>query len=121
MLLKVSQRFPKTARLRKRAEFVKLSRTGAKLQSAHFVVIISANGRQENRLGVTVSAKVGNSVIRNRLKRRVRDYFRRHRAELPAASDILIIARTNAAGLEGNTIASELARTLAGQRKHRKL
>jgi ribonuclease P protein component len=120
MSLKASQRFPKTARLRKRAEFLRLARTGAKVQSANFTIIISPNGRAENRLGVTVSAKVGNSVMRNRLKRHVREYFRRHRAELPAASDILIIARNTAAGLQGNMITGELERSLASQRKNRR-
>jgi ribonuclease P protein component len=114
----VSQRFLKTARLRKRAEFLALSRTGVRLQSANFIIIIGANGRRENRLGITVSGKVGNSVTRNRLKRSVREYFRRHRAELPTGSDILIIARSSAADLDCKLIASELRGALAGQRKH---
>jgi ribonuclease P protein component len=120
MSLKTSQRFPKTARLRKRAEFLRLAHIGAKVQSTNFIFIISPNGRAENRLGVTVSAKVGNSVVRNRVKRHVREYFRRHRAELPAASDIVIIARNSAAGLEGNRITGELERSLAGLRKNRR-
>jgi ribonuclease P protein component len=121
MSLKGSQRFPKSARLRKRAEFVKLSRTGTRIQSANFVVIISANGRRENRLGVTVSGKVGNSVVRNYVKRRVREYFRCHRAELPAGYDFLVIARKSAAFLDGPSVAGELARALADQRKRRSL
>ena len=119
MSLKGSQRFPKSARLRKRAEFVNLSRIGTRIQSVNFVVIINANGRRENRLGVTVSGKVGNSVVRNHLKRRIREYFRRRRSELPAGYDILVIARKSAAGLDGHTVAGELEKALAGQRKGR--
>ena len=117
--LKASQRFPKTARLRKRAEFLKISRLGSRLQSANFVIIISANGKRENRLGLTVSGKVGNAVTRNRLKRWMREYFRRHQAELPIGSDILIIARKGAAVLDGKFVTSELERVFAVQlRRH---
>jgi len=119
MSLKGSQRFPKTARLRKRAEFLKLSRGGAKLHSASFVILTRSNSRSENRLGVTVSSKVGNAVVRNRVKRRVREYFRRHRAELPQGADILIIARPGAAGASSERLDGELRRAFAGQDKRR--
>lgn len=119
MSLASSQQFPKTARLRKRAEFLKLSRTGVKTQTANFVIITRANNGSENRLGVTVSGKVGNSVTRNRIKRRIREYFRRHRADLPPATDILVIARKSAAA-GANIVADELQRALVGQGKRRK-
>jgi len=111
-----SARFPKTARLRKRPQFLKLSRTGNKFQSAHFVVISKTNDVIENRLGITVSGKVGNSVVRNRIKRQVREFFRRHRADLPKGTDFLIIARSGAASLAGELIMSELERTLLPRR-----
>jgi ribonuclease P protein component len=120
MSLKGSQRFPKTARLRKRAEFLKLSRGGAKLHSASFVILTRNNNHSENRLGVTVSSKVGNAVVRNRVKRRVREYFRRHRAELPQGADILIIARPSAAGASSERIADELRRALTGSGQRRR-
>ena len=110
-----SERFPKTARLRKRPQFLKLSRTGSKCQSAHFVVISKSNDAIESRLGITVSAKVGNSVARNRIKRRVREFFRRRRADLPKATDFLIIARSDAATLAGERIASELERAMTAR------
>ena len=116
-----SQRFPKTARLRKRAEFVNLSRRGVKLQSANFVVVVWAKRQQENRLGITVSGKVGNAVTRNRIKRSIREYFRRHRAELPMESDILVIARRGAAELEGDGVRVELEKVFAAQRKRQLL
>jgi ribonuclease P protein component len=112
MALKGTERLPKSARLLKRAEFLKLSRTGAKLQSASFIVISSTNHRPESRLGITVSGKVGNAVIRNRIKRQVREFFRRRRAALRPGTDILVIARKDAAGLAGRSIESELGRAL---------
>ena len=116
-----SERFPKTARLRKRPQFLNLSRTGSKFQSAHFVVISNSNDVDESRLGITVSGKVGNSVVRNRIKRQVREFFRRHRAELPQATDFLIIARSGAATLAGELIASELERAMMPARRAQRI
>ena len=115
-----SERFPKTARLRKRPEFLKLSRTGSKFQSANFVVISQAHDGAESRIGITVSGKVGNSVVRNRIKRQVREYFRRHRGDWPKSTDVLIIARNSAATLANARIVSEIDQALAKQRDRRK-
>jgi ribonuclease P protein component len=111
MFVRGAERLPKTARLLKRAEFLKLSRSGVKFQSANFIVISSANGGCGARLGITVSSKVGNSVVRNRIKRRVREFFRR-RAALRPSVDILVIARKSAASLAGKSIQGELEKIL---------
>jgi ribonuclease P protein component len=113
MTLKGTERLPKSARLLKRAEFLKLSRAGAKLQSASFIVISGTNHRPDTRLGITVSGKVGNAVIRNRIKRQVREFFRRRRLALRPGTDILVIARKSAAGLAGIGIESELGRAFS--------
>jgi ribonuclease P protein component len=118
---KGTERFPKTARLRKRAEFLRLSRAGSKLQTANFVVISRPNDKNQTRLGITVSGKVGNSVVRNRLKRHVREFFRRRRAVFLPATDFVIIARKSAAGLAGNCVADELETALTRERARRKL
>ncbi|HEX5022610.1 MAG TPA: ribonuclease P protein component [Candidatus Binatia bacterium] len=115
MTLKGTERLPKTARLLKRAEFLKLSRTGAKLQSTSFIIISCTTDRPESRLGITVSSKVGNSVIRNQIKRQVRECFRRRRAALRSGMDIVVIARKSAAGLAGASIANELGRVFSHQ------
>ena len=51
------------------------------------------------RLGVTVSKKVGNAVVRNSVKRRIREWFRGSRAEFCASMDLIVIARHRAQGL----------------------
>jgi len=110
---------PKTARLLKRGEFLKLSRTGAKFHSANFVVISGVNEGRGARLGITVSGKVGNSVVRNRIKRRVREFFRRRRSGFRPSLDILVIARKSAANLDGNIIGIELEKILANPTSRR--
>lgn len=52
-----------------------------------------------SRLGITVSRKVGNAVVRNRFKRRIRAWFRAHREELAAPVDLVVIARAPAGKL----------------------
>ena len=54
------------------------------------------NGRAETRLGLSVSRKVGNAVVRNRWKRRIREAFRLERAELPVGLDLVIRPRRGA-------------------------
>jgi ribonuclease P protein component len=70
-------------------------------------------------VGVTVSGKVGNSVIRNRIKRQVREFFRRHREALPQGVDFLVIARKSAVDLPSRALDNELAKSFAPQRGRR--
>ena len=93
MLPETRETFSKSARLRKRSEFLRLSRIGKKVHSPNFVVIYESNERGESRLGITVSGKVGNAVVRNQIKRLVREFFRRRRQELLQDLDILVIAK----------------------------
>lgn len=111
------QGLPKTARLRKRREFLKLSNSGGKTHSANFIVISGRNNSGECRLGITVSGKVGNAVTRNRIKRHVREFFRRRRSEFQASMDFIVIARAGAADLSGGAIADELARAFGARRR----
>ena len=114
------EKFPKSARLRKRPEFLRLSRIGRKIHSAHFVIVSGKNERGESRLGITVSSKVGNAVVRNRIKRCVREFFRRRRHELSASEDILVIARKSASEVPCDRIAAEMSKSLIERGDQRK-
>jgi len=102
------ERFPKKARLLRRSQFLSLSRAGKKAYTSHFVVLSKTNDKGENRLGVTVSAKVEKAVGRNRIKRLVREFFRRHSRELSSPQDIVIIARKGAGELLLDEVTKEL-------------
>src|SRR5215469_9848464 len=83
-------------RLHRSAEFIRLQRNGARFQTRHFVMYagILDSDAARTRLGVTVSRRIGNAVVRNRVKRRVREIFRTNmRAMLPAHSSVVVIAR----------------------------
>jgi ribonuclease P protein component len=102
--------FPKTARVRRRAEFVEIKRCGARCHLPSFVVVRRESPTGHARLGITVSRRVGNAVVRNRLKRMIREVFRTSRRDVAAGQDVLVIARTDAHKLEYAQVASELER-----------
>ena len=86
------QRLTKAERLRKRREFLAIQRTGRRYYCRLFIVIWASGQNPWPRLGVTVSRKVGKAVKRNRAKRLIREAFRRNKAILPPATDIVIVA-----------------------------
>ena len=84
-------------------------RSGRRVQADGFVILVAdGDGQGRVRLGITVSRRVGKAVVRNRVKRRVREWFRRERAQMQRNLDIVVVARRAAAGLSG----SETARAL---------
>jgi ribonuclease P protein component len=89
--------FPKTIRLRRQAEFDAVYKS--KVFAADDVLVSNgaANGLPLTRLGLSVSRKVGNAVVRNRWKRCIREAFRQLQHELPPGIDIVIRPRKGAA------------------------
>lgn len=120
MLSGRTERFPKTARLRKRPQFLKLSRIGKKVHSSDFIVISKGTGNPESRLGITVSSKVGNAVVRNRIKRLVREAFRRRRHEFAPGLDVLVIAKKNHEKLSLQSVEEALVGSLTHRRSRSK-
>lgn len=102
---------PKAARVRRRPEYLTIQNRGRRLSGSHLLLFgLPGTGR----LGITVSRKVGGAVDRNRVKRWVRDCFRRARAEFPAALDLVVVARPGAAGAGHRAVCREL-KTLAAR------
>jgi len=91
--------FPKEVRLRRRSEFLRVQDKGHKLTADCLLCLVLPNGRADGltRLGLTVSTKVGPSVVRNRIRRRLRELFRVRKASLPKGLDMVFIARSSAA------------------------
>ncbi len=93
------ERFPRWVRLTQRAEFQKVYDGGRKCARRFVVVYALDRGLDRpTRLGLTVSRRVGNAVTRNRVKRRLREIFRRTHATLPPGLDLVVNARVAAAG-----------------------
>ena len=105
-------RFCRADRLRNSREFLKLQRGGARYQSGHFVFYygLDRTDDERSRLGITVSRRIGNAVVRNRLKRRVRECYRlKLRAMLPTGATMIVIARNGAGNLDWATTERELS------------
>ena len=101
--------FKKSERILKRYGFVRLFKEGYRIHREPFVVNYASNGLGNLRLGITVSKKVGCAVIRNRIKRLVREYFRLHKAQIENAYDLNIIAKPGAARLSCQEINQALS------------
>lgn len=108
-------RFRKTDRIRRRREFLAAQATGKRLSTRHFGVLLAPGPADAPRLGLVVTKRLGKAVRRNRLKRLLREFFRRHREGLPK-QDIIIMARKGAADLSYAEIQRELARILLPQK-----
>lgn len=112
MAVAVGARLTRAQRLRDRRDFQRMRAAEIRARSGRFVVLVSRRSQPEgpSRLGLTVSRKVGNAVVRNRLKRGIREWFRTSVAPAPCAGavDLVVIARRSAAELDGAQVASEL-------------
>jgi len=81
--------------------------------SDHFIVYLSRNNLGRPRLGITASRRVGTAVVRNRIKRLVREYFRGSRDRLPPSDDVLVIARKADSRMKLTDLARELDRVMS--------
>ncbi len=88
-------RLPRTSRVRKRREYQRIQAAGGRVSLGHFVLVFLA--REPDgigpRLGITTSRKVGNAVIRNRMRRIVREAFRATRELFSGDIDVLVIVK----------------------------
>lgn len=62
--------------------------------------LLPQNGSRQNRIGLTVSAKLAHAVHRNRLRRQLREIYRLHEAQFARGYDIVVVARTRAIGAD---------------------
>ena len=108
------ERLPR-ARVRLRSDYLAIQNKGRRLNGTHLMLFARAG---TGRMGITVSRKVGGAVVRNRVKRWIRECYRRRRPEFPTEVDFVVVARP-AAGDAGHAgicrELSTLARRLGGR------
>lgn len=93
----MNQRFPRTDRIRRREDFVRVQRAGLRAPCGSVMILALPAATGARRIGFTVSRKVGNAPTRNRVKRRLRELYRTSKDQWPQTLDIVVIARQQAA------------------------
>lgn len=102
--------FTKADRILKRSQFIAFRRSGRKVDSPFFFAVIQQNHLPHCRLGITVTRKVGKAAQRNRIKRRIREYFRLNRHRIEGNWDIHLIAKKGAGEIDFGQASSSLDR-----------
>ena len=90
----------KILHLKKNIEFQNVYKNGKSFANRCFVMYVIKNELSENRLGISVSKKVGNSVVRHRITRLVREVMRLKGQVFNSGLDIVVTARTGAVGIK---------------------
>ena len=98
----------KKNRLRKNMEFKKVYKARKNFWNRNLILYIKRNGTEETRIGVSITRKVGNAVVRNKLKRRIKELNRRYIESLKEGYDIVIIPKKNAVDLSFKDLESAL-------------
>ena len=95
--------------IKKNNEFLYVYRHGKSYANKYLVMYVLNNGADKNRFGITVSKKVGNSVVRHRVTRLIRESIRLNEEQFANRGyDIVIIARNTAKGKKYSDIESAL-------------
>lgn len=89
----------KTDSLKKNSDFKEVYRSGVSHANRYLIMYVSENYQCGNRLGISVSKKVGNSVVRHRVKRLVKEAYRLHEDVFNSGLDIAVVARASAASI----------------------
>ena len=97
-----------TVSIKENRDFSRLYRIGKFYSSDCLILYLKNNKLGFNRLGVTVSKKVGKAVVRNRVRRRIKESYREIEGRILNSYDIIVVARAKAAECDYNKIRSAL-------------
>jgi len=104
--------FPREARLVRRGDFDAVYRSGKRRSSSHFTAFFRANQLPVSRFGFSIKKALGGAVVRNRIRRRIREIVRCHRMEIPAGWDIVIHPKSSVARAEFAVLTADLVRLM---------
>ena len=112
------RRFPRSCRLTTRRQFLTVYAEGRRVASKSFTFFGLPNSAGTCRLGITVTRRVGNAVRRNRIKRRLRDVFRRNQMHLAPNVDLVVNAHASIDVTDSAAIEAEFLRTFRRLAQH---
>ena len=93
-------KFPRAERLTKKSDYRLVFEHGEKLVGRRFICYMVRREEQGCKLGVAVSRRVGKAVVRNRIKRYVREFYRTHRPAFVTGVQVVVVARPSCAALD---------------------
>lgn len=118
-LARMDQRFRLSQHLRRRSDFERVYRRGRLMQNAHVrVYCLQRDNAGEPRLGLSVSKRLGQAHVRNRLKRLIRECLRTHKAELQGC-DLVVQPKAAARDLSSSALCTSLLALLTQEAKSR--
>ena len=101
-------KYPHSESLKKNRDFQLLYKEGKSCANRYLVLYVKENGLEKNRLGVSVSKKVGNSIVRHRITRLIRESYRLHEDMFNSGLDIVVVARSTAKDISYHEVESAL-------------
>jgi ribonuclease P protein component len=96
----------------RRGDFDAVYRAGKRRSSSHFTVFFRANQLPASRFGFSIKKALGGAVVRNRIRRRIREIVRCHRWEIPAGWDVVIHPKSSVARAEFVALTADLVRLM---------
>ncbi len=108
----IDESFRKSDRVLKRGIFLSAHQSRHVRRSRHFVVVELKERAGERKLGITASRRVGNAVQRNRVKRLIREFFRRNKSKIKNDAYFIVIAKKNSHALTYDEVFNELSRSM---------
>ena len=100
--------YPREQRLRRRVDYRRVQDQGRRIHRGCLVALVLPGESSRTRVGITVSRKVGNAVIRNRVKRHLREAIRHQQDGVAGLWDVVFIARASAAQATGAELARQV-------------
>lgn len=104
-----------TESLKKNFQFRHVYHRGRSIANRHLVLYFVKNGTQRNQLGISVSKKVGKSVVRSYVTRLIRESYRNMEEEIKTGYDIVVIARVSCAAATYHEVRRSLRHLLKKQ------
>ena len=91
--------FPRSEHVLQRSEYLQIYDKGRKTVGKHFILYVVRDEGHDRKFGIAVSRRVGNAVVRNRVKRYIREVYRHQRPALDTGIRMVLVARPKAAKL----------------------
>ncbi|MCL2170821.1 MAG: ribonuclease P protein component [Defluviitaleaceae bacterium] len=101
--------------LRKNRDFSQVYGRGRSFANRQLVLYALPNGLEKSRIGISVSKKIGNAVVRNRAKRLVKEACRHIAPKIPKSHDLVFIARAGIVGMKMYEVADSISHLISKQ------